>query len=92
MRADYHPLRLRRILPAAGHLLDLEAAAAARGTERPDAGTRERFVRAVGRLLGVRRRSGLDGVLAPLRMPGPVESASMGPSRQPHLRRPVGRP
>ncbi|OAH19117.1 hypothetical protein AX289_30140 [Methylorubrum populi] len=52
MRADYHPLRLRRILPAAGHLLDLEAAAAARGTERPDAGTRERFVRAVGRLLG----------------------------------------
>lgn len=54
MRADYHPLRLRRILPAAGHLLDLEAAAAGRGPDRPEAGSRERLVRAVGRLLGAR--------------------------------------
>lgn len=54
MRADYHPLRLRRILPAAGHLLDLEAAAAARGPDRPEAGSRERLVRAVGRLLAGR--------------------------------------
>lgn len=51
MRADYHPLRLRRILPSAGHLLELEAAAAARDRGGAEPGARERLGREVACLL-----------------------------------------